>query len=139
VTVRTRKPRGEKDGEVRLPVEVRTRLFGTVRAEVLVPVEGNAVRWAPRLVFPGLGPGVRLNRREDLPLRASILSHDGRTLAKGPARARSSPLGDVSSIVGRVAPASGAAARLPALLAWANVAACVALLVCVAVIVFQLH
>ncbi len=35
--------------------------------------------------------------------------------------------------------ADASATRLPALLAWANVAACLALLTCVAVIVYQLH
>jgi penicillin-binding protein A len=96
-------PRGESDGAVRLPVEVRTRVFGTVRGEVLVPVDDKAVAWAPQLVFPSLAPGEALTRTEDPPPRGRILSRDRKVLAQGPARSRSSTLGPLAgSIAGRV-------------------------------------
>ncbi len=105
-------PQGERRGAVRLPVEVRTRVFGTVRGEVSVPVEGHAVAWAPDLVFPGLEPGDALRRRTREPARGRILSRNGKTLARGPARSRSSPLGPLSaSIAGQVGKADNAAAR----------------------------
>src|SRR4051812_37109324 len=103
VAIRIGDPRGERGGAVRLPVEFRTRVFGTVRGEVLVPVDDRAVAWAPHLVFPGLEQGASLRRRTDAPARGRILSRDGKTLAKGPARSRSSPLGPLAgSISGRV-------------------------------------
>jgi peptidoglycan glycosyltransferase len=103
VAIRIGDPRGERDGAVRLPVEFRTRVFGTVRGEVLVPVDDKAVAWAPHLVFPGLKRGASLRRRTDAPARGRILSRDGKTLAKGPARSRNSPLGPLAgSISGRV-------------------------------------
>ncbi|HKF80842.1 MAG TPA: penicillin-binding transpeptidase domain-containing protein [Thermoleophilaceae bacterium] len=105
-------PQGERRSAVRLPVEVRTRVFGTVRGEVSVPIEGRAVAWAPHLVFPGLEPGDALRRRTRQPARGRILSRNGKTLARGPARSRSSPLGPLAaSIAGQVGKADGAAAR----------------------------
>jgi penicillin-binding protein A len=90
--VRVGDPR-EGSGGVRLPVEVRTRIFGTVRGELLVRIEEEKVAWRPHLVFPGLAPGQRLTRGTDPPKRGRILSRNGRTLAAGPARSRVSPLG----------------------------------------------
>jgi cell division protein FtsI/penicillin-binding protein 2 len=111
-TIDVGEPRGEQDGAMRLPVEVHTRVFRTVRGEVLVPVEEKAVAWAPHLVFPGLEPGVSLRRTTDAPPRGRILSRDGKVLAKGPARARSSTLGPLAgSIAGRVEAGGTAAER----------------------------
>jgi cell division protein FtsI/penicillin-binding protein 2 len=110
--IRVGGPQGERGNAVRLPVEARTRIFGTVRGELLIPVEGEAVAWGPQLVFPGLHPGETLTRTTDAPLRARILSRGGKVLANGPARARSSGVGPLAaSIAGRVEPGETAAER----------------------------
>src|SRR4051794_12939467 len=111
-SVRVGKPRGEKDGAVRLPVEVHTHVFGVVRGEVLVPVDNKAVAWAPELVFPGLARGERLTRTTDAPARGRIMSRNGKVLAEGPAGSRSSDLGMLAgSIAGRVEPGGTRAER----------------------------
>jgi len=96
---------GVEDGEVVVPVTVRTRLFGVVQGAVRLPVdEDDSVAWAPHLVFPGLEPGAQLTRRTVAPPRAKILSVDGEVLAEGPAQARTSPPEGVgASIAGTVA------------------------------------
>ena len=79
------------DGRVRVPVRLRTRLFGTLRASLRLPVEETKVRWGPELAFPGLRAGERLSRRTALPPRAALLARDGRVLARGPERTSSLP------------------------------------------------
>jgi penicillin-binding protein A len=92
-------------GTVRVPIAVRTRVFGTVRADLRVPVEDGLVAWDPSLVFPGLEAGEALTRRSRAPERARILSRDGKVLAEGPADGRTSPLGELaSSIAGQMSP-----------------------------------
>src|SRR3954467_14521811 len=54
--VKVGSPGGESDGTVRLPVTVRTRIFGTVRGDVDLPVSDDRVELAPGIVFPGVGP-----------------------------------------------------------------------------------
>ena len=55
------------------------------------------------MVFPGLEPGETLTRRTRAAPRAPILAADGQALAKGPASARSLPLGDAAAdVVGAV-------------------------------------
>jgi len=103
VAVKPGDPEGAGDGEVRMPIAVRTRLFGTIEGEIVVAVGADEkVRWAPHLAFPGLSPGVELTRRVKLPARAKILSRDGEVLAEGPTGARTSPDGIGSSIAGTV-------------------------------------
>ena len=58
------------------------------------------MEWTPALAFPGLRGDEQLTRRTRLPRRAAILSRDGKVLARGPARARSSPEGAGGSIAG---------------------------------------
>jgi cell division protein FtsI/penicillin-binding protein 2 len=95
---------GESDGGVRVPVTVRTRIFGRITGDVRLPVAGDAVAWSPSLVFPGLSEGQRLSRRTRAPARAKILSVDGKTLAEGPAGGRISPAGGIgASIAGTMA------------------------------------
>ena len=97
---------GIDDGAVRLQVTAETRLFGTVRGEVRLPIneDDGTVVWAPHLVFPGLALGVELTRGVEVPRRAKILSVDGQVLAEGPAEARTSPADGIgSSIAGTVA------------------------------------
>jgi cell division protein FtsI/penicillin-binding protein 2 len=83
-----RKPSG---GMVPIRVEVRTRLFGTVRADLRLKVseEGGEARvaWDAHHVFPGLRAGERLDRTTRLPTRATLLAADGTVLARGDDRA----------------------------------------------------
>jgi cell division protein FtsI/penicillin-binding protein 2 len=95
-------------GGVSVPVELRTRLFGTLSGPLTLPVvdqeDGAAIDWAPHLVHPGLRPGERLTRETSMPPRAAIQARDGTPLAEG--EARLSELGALASeIAGRVGPA----------------------------------
>jgi peptidoglycan glycosyltransferase len=91
----------ERDGAWRIPVTVATRIFGTVRGEVRLPLSGSGdavrVAWSPALTFPGLRTGERLERRTTLPPRADLLARDGTPLAQG--AARTSPLGPLAAQV----------------------------------------
>ncbi len=96
-----------KDGVVAVPMTVRTRIFGTIRADLRLEFSGAdddpRVSWSPRLLFPGLASGERLTRKTQLPRRASILARNGSPLASG--EDRTSPISDVaSSIVGTLGP-----------------------------------
>jgi peptidoglycan glycosyltransferase len=98
-------PSGERNGRQIVPMAVRTRLFGVLRADLALPVEEERVAWEPHHVFPGLERGLSLRRNSEPPERAAILSRDGKVLAEGPAEARDSPLGPLSgSIAGRLEP-----------------------------------
>jgi peptidoglycan glycosyltransferase len=95
----------ERNGRVLMPVAFRTRVFGTVRGELSLPVVDGAIAWSPSLVFPGLVQGVALTRRSLPPVRGTLLSRDGKVLARGPATDRNSPLAPVSgSIAGSLSP-----------------------------------
>src|SRR4051812_26209031 len=48
---------GESGGAVRVPVAVRTRVFGTVRGDVQLPVSDDGVGLSSNMVFPGIPPG----------------------------------------------------------------------------------
>ncbi|MEZ0294739.1 MAG: penicillin-binding transpeptidase domain-containing protein [Solirubrobacteraceae bacterium] len=96
------------DGSVSVPVQMRTRIFGTLRGQLALPVEerddGAAIAWQRNLVQPGLRRGERLSRRTELPPRAAILARDGTPLAEG--ENRLSDLGPLAAeIAGRVGPA----------------------------------
>jgi penicillin-binding protein A len=105
-------PAGERKGAVVVPVEVRTRAFGPVRAELLLPVSGERVTWGPLLAFPGLRRGEVLSRRSEPPVRGTLLSRDEKVLAKGPPDARSSPLEAIAgSIAGTLTPEETAEER----------------------------
>jgi len=95
-------------GAIPVEVTVRTRVFGTSRRTLALPVRGSGeaarVVWGEQLVFPGLRRGEPLTRTTALPPRAALLARDGTVLAEGPARASQAP--DVSAeIAGRLAPA----------------------------------
>ncbi len=97
------------DGAVRVPVAMRTRIFGTLRGQVALPVveqdEGAAIAWQRNLVQPGLRRGEKLTRKTELPPRAAILARDGTPLAEG--EDRLSELGPLAAeIAGRVGPAA---------------------------------
>jgi penicillin-binding protein A len=105
-------PEGERDDSVTVPVEVRTRVFGTLRANLRLPVHEEEVTWGPLLAFPGLRHGEALARASEPPERATLLSRDDKVLAEGPAAARSSPLEAIAgSIAGTMMPEETAAER----------------------------
>jgi len=105
-------PQGERDGSVAVPVEVRTRVFGTVRQNLRLPANDEQVTWGPLLAFPGLRRGEALARESEPPERATLLSRNGKVLAEGPAEARSSPLEAIAgSIAGTLMPEETAAER----------------------------
>jgi cell division protein FtsI/penicillin-binding protein 2 len=103
------RPRVVDGDAVALPVVARTRIFGSIDAEMTLPIgEGDdgepAVAWAPHLVFPGLRPDEKLSRRTRLAPRARIEARDGTPIAQG--EARLSELDALASeIAGRVGPA----------------------------------
>ncbi|MCW2954753.1 MAG: penicillin-binding protein transpeptidase [Conexibacter sp.] len=89
-------------------VTVRTRVFGTLRGVLVVPLSGDGskrrVAWARRLVFPGLRAGEQLTRATQLAPRATLEARDGTVLAEGPERTSKAP--DIASpVVGRLGPA----------------------------------
>jgi cell division protein FtsI/penicillin-binding protein 2 len=96
---------GRRGGEIPVDVAVRTRIFGTLRDTLDVPVSGSGdglrIAWRPQAVFPGLRPGEQLHRTTVLPPRATLLARDGTVLAQGPTRTSKAP--DVAAeIVGRL-------------------------------------
>ncbi len=106
-SVTTGKPKNLGNDRWRVPVTVRTRIFGIVKGSVVIPVaqDGNARRidWKPRLVFPGLRDGERLTRRTEMPERGTLTARDGTPLAQG--ADRTSPIPDVAGqVVGKLGP-----------------------------------
>jgi cell division protein FtsI/penicillin-binding protein 2 len=100
---------------VRVPLEFDTHAFGDLRGEVGLPFRDGGIAWEPYLVFPGLQPGDRLDRRMIVTRRAPILARDGTALAEGASLARTSPLGTAAQeVAGAVGPAdpAGAARQL---------------------------
>jgi peptidoglycan glycosyltransferase len=87
------------DSAAEFPVTLHTNAFGRISRDLVVPLDGDKVDWAPSLVFPGLRPNERLIRHTTVPKRAPILAKDGTPLAEGEASARSSPLGSAASAV----------------------------------------
>jgi penicillin-binding protein A len=82
----------EKGGQVRMAVAVQTKLFGTLRGRMALPVtrvgERVGVRWRPYLRLPGLRPGERVKRTiRAVPRRASVLAADGHPLDSEPTAA----------------------------------------------------
>jgi cell division protein FtsI/penicillin-binding protein 2 len=92
-----------------VPFTAQTRIFGPVRADLVLPLaigpEGNpVVDWTPRLTFPGVRAGERLRRTTRMPPRAALLAADGTPIAEG--EERLSELDPVAAeIGGRVGPA----------------------------------
>jgi peptidoglycan glycosyltransferase len=86
---------------------LHTRLFGALRETLAVPVTGSGagltVKYSHTLLFPGLRPGEKLQRRVRMAPRAALLASNGTPLAKGPER--STPIPDVAAqIVGSLGP-----------------------------------
>jgi cell division protein FtsI/penicillin-binding protein 2 len=98
-------PAGERDGRVAVPIALHTRVFGRVAAILRLPVTGERVTWGPLLAFPGLRRGEALARRSEPARRATLLSRDGKVLARGQVDDRSSPIEAIAgSIAGTLAP-----------------------------------
>jgi peptidoglycan glycosyltransferase len=112
VAVSAGDPKGARGDSVVVPMTLRTRVFGLLRGELLVPVENEQVEWKPWLVFPELREGERLRRKSAPPERATLFSRNRKVLAEGPADARSSPLvGIADSIAGSMEPEETGAER----------------------------
>jgi hypothetical protein len=79
-------------GHSRLPVVVRTRLFGTLRGTIALPVQDAGDRalivWTPALRLPGLRDGETVSGRVlRRPRRAHVLAANGRPLGAEPTAA----------------------------------------------------
>ncbi len=103
-----------EDGTVSVPMQVRTRLFGTLASPLEVPtalMQGGKVGidWRPELVHPGLRAGEELVRETRMPPRADLLARDGTPLAEGELRTTSVP--GASDVVGTVGAAPPERAR----------------------------
>ncbi|MGZ4268107.1 MAG: penicillin-binding transpeptidase domain-containing protein [Solirubrobacteraceae bacterium] len=92
------RPRREGDA-YRVPVVVQTRIFGTIRGTVVLPVGDTGVDWSTALAFPGLRKGETLGRRTTMPPRATLLARDKTVLAEGDARTSQVP-GVAAEVVG---------------------------------------
>jgi peptidoglycan glycosyltransferase len=99
------KPDGERDDAVLVPIVLHTRVFGRIAGRLSLPVSEEQVTWGPLLAFPGLKRGETLTRRSRPARRATLLSRDGKVLARGQVDRRSSPLEAIAgSIAGTLAP-----------------------------------
>ncbi|HEY2604347.1 MAG TPA: penicillin-binding transpeptidase domain-containing protein [Thermoleophilaceae bacterium] len=97
------KPHDEANGVERVPMTVRTRIFGPVHASLLLHTDKGKIDWSRNLVFPGIPRGAKLSRVTVAPRRAKIEARNGRTIVSGPADARRFPNGSVAeSIAGTV-------------------------------------
>ncbi|MCK9250241.1 MAG: penicillin-binding transpeptidase domain-containing protein [Solirubrobacteraceae bacterium] len=77
-----------RDGDAfDLPVAVQTRLFGTFRGTIRLPIEGSGddarIRWSRKMTIPGLRDGEELTRSMRMPPRADLLDRAGRVIARG--------------------------------------------------------
>ena len=94
---------GDREGDV-IPVHltVETRVFGTVRGVLDLPVSGEdeqmRVAWRKNAVFPGLRAGEQLTRATALAARGALRARDGSVLAAGADRH-----GDDADIAGQIA------------------------------------
>jgi peptidoglycan glycosyltransferase len=87
VTSKRLGPAADPSGDaVRIPVAVRTRLFGTLRGTLKLPVaDGGGVTWKPNLRLPGLRPGEAPRRRTlEAARRATIFTAAGNQLIDDP-------------------------------------------------------
>jgi penicillin-binding protein A len=99
--------RGPNAGTVEVGTRVQTRVWGTLRETLSVPLTGSGssarIHFGSRLLFPGLRAGEQLHRTLTFAPRATLLASDGTPLAQGPGR--TSPIPDVAGeIVGTLGP-----------------------------------
>ena len=82
-----------------VPMTVDTRAFGTVRADLVLPLVDDGVLWIARAshfqVYPEAS-GSHGSREH--PSARAILARDGRPIVEGPARARRFPQGEVEHL-----------------------------------------
>lgn len=109
--LRTRRVYSLPGNQVAVKMLVSTRIWGTLRETLVVPMTGSGasarVHLSRQVLFPGLRPGERLSRTVTLPPRGTLLASDGEPLAEGPGR--TSPIPDVAGqIVGTVGPVPSA-------------------------------
>ncbi|HEY8481548.1 MAG TPA: penicillin-binding transpeptidase domain-containing protein [Spirillospora sp.] len=96
------KATGSYTAELTLAPDRPFKYEGTI---TLVERDGEwRVRWAPRLLYPGLEEGQRLRSARDWPDRAPVLAADGSVLSD-------SPSGSARQLAGPLAPASAKAAK----------------------------
>jgi cell division protein FtsI/penicillin-binding protein 2 len=96
---------------VELAVAAPTRIFGTIRAPVNLPVRDGKVDWDRSMTFPGKPNSGGLTRQTKAPPRASILARDGRAIATGPSNARLQPSPAAQSVAGGLGVAQTQAQR----------------------------
>jgi len=93
-----------RGADIPVRMVVATRLFGTLRETLQVPLDGTGssatVHYTPALLFPGLTGHERLTRHMSLAPRATLLAADGTPLAQGPDR--TSPIPDVAGQIAGV-------------------------------------
>jgi penicillin-binding protein A len=80
VRARVEEAETPQDDTVEVPAEVETRVFGTVRASFVLPMEDDRIAWRPHLAFPGVREGQTLERTVELPERARLLTAGGAEL-----------------------------------------------------------
>jgi penicillin-binding protein A len=106
-SVRAGEPKEAGDGRWRVPLTIRTRIFGTVRGEVVLQTvedgDNTRIAWIPSNAFPDLRPGQQLTRNTTMPERGSLLTKDGQVLAEGAARTSSIPAVS-NEVVGQIGP-----------------------------------
>jgi cell division protein FtsI/penicillin-binding protein 2 len=92
---------------IAVTIRLRTRIWGTLRETLTVPLTGSGssarVHLSASVLFPGLRGHEALHRRVSLPARASLLASDGTPLAEGPQRTSPVP-GVAGEVVGTMGP-----------------------------------
>ncbi len=97
------------DDRAVVAMQVRTRVFGAIRVTLTLPFTGDGdsarVDWRRNLSFPGVATGQQLTRETQLPVRGTLRTRDGQTLAEGDARTPGTELADVAAqTVGEIGP-----------------------------------
>ena len=106
-SVKAGEPKEIGDGRWQIPLTIRSRIFGTVRGDVVLQTvedgDNTRIAWIPANAFPGLRPGQQLTRNTKMLDRGSLLTKDRQVLAEGVARTSSVPAIS-SEVVGQIGP-----------------------------------
>ena len=106
-SVNAGEPKEIGDGRWQIPLTIRSRIFGTVRGDVVLQTvedgDNTRIAWIPANAFPGLRPGQQLTRNTKMLDRGSLLTKDRQVLAEGEARSSSVPAIS-SEVVGQIGP-----------------------------------
>lgn len=106
------------DGLIRVPIVLRTRIYGRVVLSADLPIaddgDDTGVDWKRYLAFPGMKLGEELSRTVEMPPRGTIQARDGAVLAQGADRTADAAVADVApDVVGQIgAPSDTRAAQL---------------------------